>query len=89
MSINYYDPAEKKWHQDWVGGERTILHLRGGMKDGVMVLSDEPASGPGGVLNRITFTPLPDGKVKQEWSISKDRGQTWQTSFFGIYEKQP
>ena len=87
MSINYYDPAVKKWHQDWVGGEGTILHLRGGMKDGVMVLSDEPASGPGAVVNRISFTPMPDGKVKQEWSISKDNGQTWQTSFLGIYEK--
>ncbi len=89
MSINYYDPAGKKWHQDWVGGDGTILHLRGGMKDGVMVLSDEPASGQGALVNRISFTAMPDGKVKQEWSTSKDGGQTWQTSFLGIYEKQP
>ena len=60
MSINYYDPTEKKWHQDWVGGDGTILHLRGGMKDGVMILSDEPASGPGAILNRISLTPMPD-----------------------------
>ncbi len=87
MSINYYDPAEKKWHQDWVGGDGTILHLRGGMKDGVMVLSDEPATGESALVNRISFTPMPDGKVKQEWATSKDNGQTWQTSFLGIYQK--
>ena len=54
-----------------------------------MVLSDEAKSSPGTPRNRITFTPMPDGKVKQEWSISKDRGQTWETSFLGIYTKQP
>jgi len=59
------------------------------MKDGAMVLSDEAKSSPGTPRNRITFTPMPDGKVKQEWSISKDRGQTWETSFLGIYTKQP
>ena len=52
-----------------------------------MVLSDEPASGQSALGNRISFTPMPDGKVKQEWSLSKDNGKTWQTSFLGIYEK--
>ena len=86
MSINYYDPAEKKWHQDWIGGDGTILHLHGGMKNSAMVLSDEAKGGQSALVNRISFTPMPGGKVKQEWSISKD-GQTWQTSFVGIYEK--
>ncbi len=89
MSINYYDESDHQWHQDWVGGDGTILHLHGGLKDGVMVISDEPKSGQSALINRISYTPMPDGKVKQEWSISKDNGQTWQTSFLGIYEKQP
>lgn len=87
MSINYYDPSEKQWHQDWVGGDGTILHLHGGMKDGAMVLGDETKDGQSGLVNRISWTPMSDGKVKQEWSISKDKGQTWETSFVGIYEK--
>src|SRR4051794_19298843 len=33
MSINYYDPTEKHWHQDWVGGDGSILHLAGGLED--------------------------------------------------------
>jgi hypothetical protein len=39
-------------------------------------------------MNRITFTPLPDGKVRQEWATSADKGKTWQVSFLGSYEKQ-
>lgn len=87
MSINYYDAADHEWHQDWVGGDGTILHLHGGLKDGAMVLSGNSASAKGTTLNRITWTPLPGGNVKQEWAASSDDGQTWQTAFVGIYEK--
>jgi hypothetical protein len=89
MSINYYDATEKRWHQDWVGGDGTILHLRGNPKGGAMVLSGESKGARGTIINRITWTPLPDGKVKQEWETSTNTGKSWKTSFVGIYEKQP
>lgn len=88
MSINYYDPAERQWHQDWVGGDGAILHLRGGLQDGAMVLSGDTQSREGRVINRITWTPLPNDRVKQEWAISSDDGKTWQTSFVGLYDPQ-
>ena len=53
-----------------------------------MVLSGQSKTTRGVVLNRITWTPLPDGKVEQEWRISPDNGRTWEISFVGIYEKQ-
>lgn len=87
-SLNYYDADDGQWHQDWVGGDGTILHLRGGLKEGAMVLSGETKSSKGKLINRITFTPLPDGKVRQEWATSGDDGHTWQISFLGSYEKQ-
>lgn len=86
-SINYYDAADQQWHQDWVGGDGTILHLRGGLKDGVMILSGDTKGQKGPIENKVSYTPLPDGKVKQEWLISDDGGKTWQTTFLGIYEK--
>ena len=89
MSINYCDAVDHQWHQDWVGGDGMILHLHGGVKDGAMVLSGNSASAKGTVMNRITWTPLPGGKVKQQWSTSSDHGGSWQTAFVGIYEKQP
>ncbi len=88
MSINYYDPADHEWHQDWVGGDGTILHLHGGLKGDAMILSGETNSAKGPIRNRITWTPLPEGKVKQEWSTSPDNGSTWQSAFVGIYERQ-
>jgi hypothetical protein len=86
MSINYYDPEDRKWHQDWVGGDGTILHLAGGLVRDAMVLSGVTKSGKGMTLNRITWTTLPGGKVKQEWSTSDDDGKSWHASFVGIYE---
>ena len=88
MSINYYDASDHEWHQDWVGGDGTILHLHGGIKGDAMILSGETKGARGTIINRITWTPLPDGKVKQEWSTSSDNGANWQTAFVGIYEKQ-
>lgn len=88
MSINYYDPTHHKWHQDWVGGDGTILHLRGELVGKAMVLSGEVKTAKGTSLNRIIWTPLDGGKVKQEWSTSSDDGKRWQISFVGIYEKQ-
>lgn len=89
MSINYYDGADKQWHQDWVGGDGTILHLHGGLKAGAMVLVGESKGTRGTVINRITWTALPDGKVKQEWATSTNNGAKWQIAFVGSYEKQP
>jgi hypothetical protein len=89
MSVNYYDPGDRKWHQDWVGGDGIILHLHGELESSAMILSGRVNSAEGTVLNRITWTALPDGKVKQEWDTSGDDGRTWQTSFVGIYEKRP
>jgi hypothetical protein len=86
-SINYYDIADHEWHQDWVGGDGMILHLHGGLKNGAMVLSGDTKSTKGRSIHRITWTPLPDGKVKQEWMISVDNGNNWQSAFVGIYEK--
>jgi hypothetical protein len=78
MSINYFDPQNTHWHQHWVGSDGLILHLQGALRDGAMVLSSE--------TNRIAWTHLPDGKVKQEWTTSDDAGKTWKTSFTGFYE---
>ncbi len=88
MSVNYYDPDEKKWHQDWVGGDGIILHLQGSLEGKAMVLSSSTRTEKGTLMNRIIWTPLADGKVTQEWATSIDDGKTWQIGFFGTYAKQ-
>jgi len=88
-SISYYDSADHKWHQDWVGGDGTILHLHGEFAGGAMVLSEQSRTAKGTRLDRTVWTPRSDGKVKQEWTTSADDGRTWQIIFVGIYERQP
>jgi len=87
MSINYFDPDGGKWHQHWVGGDGTILHLEGGLVGNAMVLTGTTKSAKGMVLNRVIWTPLTDRKVKQEWTASEDDGHTWNVVFVGTYEK--
>lgn len=84
-SLSFYDAARGKWHQTWIDNQGEPLYLDGGFADGKMVLSGEA---PDGTLNRITWTPRPDGSVQQLWDVSKDGGKTWQVGFDGLYTKK-
>jgi hypothetical protein len=91
MSLNFYDPADRRWHQSWMGSEGGALRLVGGLKGSAMVLASDPVVRPGGtaVVNRITWTPLADGTVHQLWEVSRDGGRGWQVVFDGKYVRAP
>jgi hypothetical protein len=82
-SYNWYDRASDRWQQIWIDSQGGSLHLAGHWQDGAMVLSSLP--GQAGPRQRITWTPLADGTVRQHWQQSKDGGQRWETLFDGIY----
>jgi hypothetical protein len=82
-SLNTYDASRKQWRQFWVGGG--LLEISGGLVDGRMVLSGESEIGGPKALNRITWTPNPDGSVRQFWEQSSDEGKTWKPAFDGLY----
>lgn len=86
MSINTYDSRLGKWTQRWVGVGAT-LWLEGGIEDGRMVLAGTSprSTSRGEVLDRITWTPLPDGRVRQVWEVSADGGKSWRADFVGYY----
>ena len=88
-SLNTYVRADGKWHQVWVGMGGGILHLIGELKDGAMVLEGE-SPGPNNttVRNRVTWSKLPDRRVRQHWQTSADAGRTWSTSFDGYYTRR-
>lgn len=88
LSLNTYDAARGKWTQRWVGAG-TTLWLEGGLDDGNMVLAGMPprASQQGAVLDRITWTPLPDGRVRQVWEVSPEAEEGWREVFRGFYER--
>ena len=47
-----------------------------------------PAPNNTSVINRVTWTPLPDGRVRQFWQTSNDGGKTWTAGFDGFYSKK-
>lgn len=83
-SLNFWDPTTERWHQTWIDNQGQPLHLDGGLVDDSMVLSGSA----GGSHQRITWTPLTDGRVRQHWESSTDGGTTWTTAFDGYYSKR-
>lgn len=85
ISLNFYDPNRRQWHQTWIdNGGAPILHS-GGIVDGSMVLIDDPE---GDNRNRTTWTPNADGTVRQHWERSTDGGESWTTVFDGLYRRR-
>jgi hypothetical protein len=95
-SFNVYDIPTKQWHQFWVDAtgtnwlssdkEGNPVTLRGGIRDGAMVMVSHPDTLPSIGHNRATWRPLPDGGVRQTFESSTD-GKTWTVSFDGYYKK--
>lgn len=90
-SLNFWEPATRRWNQLWVGGAGPILRLEGDYHDGAMELSGKSArqTPRGAVLDRLRWTPGADGTVEQVWLISTDGGTSWRETFRGIYRKKP
>lgn len=88
-SFNVYDPATKRWKQRWVDTSGLILELEGEFRDGAMRLEGETANADGSrVMHKLTFYPLPDGRVRQHWQQSRDGGATWVDAFDGLYVRK-
>lgn len=85
-SLNYYDPDDGRWTQVWVGERGLRLRLEGGVEGTSMVLSGERTVDGKRIRDRITWTPRPDGTVRQAWETSVDGGG-WETSWVGIYRR--
>jgi hypothetical protein len=89
QSFNFYEAVTGRWSQVWVASTGNVLRLSGRFDGHSMTLEGE--SGPPNgrrTLNRIVWTPQPDGRVRQVWSVSQDKGATWQSSFDGWYRRK-
>lgn len=87
-SYNAYDARRGVWHQTWVDSTGDLLLLEGRFVDGRMVLEGLQKGADGKPLhNRITWTPLAGGKVRQRWETSPD-GKQWSVSFDGVYSRR-
>ena len=85
-SWNYYNTQNGKWEQVWMA-QGNALKLEGGLVNGAMRLEGRRAPAPSQpeVLNRITYTPLDNHRMRQLWDTTSDGGKTWQVAFDGVY----
>lgn len=87
-SFNIFNNADKKWHQTWVSDKGNLTHYVGGHVDGKMVLDSESVVNGKKVINRMTFSKLADGSVRQHGETSSDERKTWATTFDFTYVKK-
>ena len=88
QSINYYHPGRDEWHQLWHDAGASIIDIRGGMQAPSMVLNGTILYLQDGREKgfRGTWTPLPDGRVRQYFEEQDDAGE-WQPWFEGFYSR--
>jgi hypothetical protein len=79
-SLNIYVPSTKQWEQFWIDSSGTRAHFAGGWNGKTMVLT-----GDWGQLTRMTYTPNPDGSVRQLVEQSTDKGKTWTAAYDFTY----
>lgn len=87
-SLNVYNRANKQWQQFWLGAGGGVLELAGGIVGGNMVLTGEHKVRGQSTMEKITWTPNPDGSVRQHWEQSTDGGKNWTDAFDGIYRRK-
>jgi hypothetical protein len=88
-SFNVYNAAKGKWQQTWVDNSGGVLELTGEYRDNQMRFAGETKRSDGKViLERLTFTKLGDGGVRQFWEQSADGGKTWAVVFDGTYVRK-
>ena len=87
-SFSLWDVRDGKWHQTWVDTRGGITHYTGGLEGDKMVLVAETVSPTGQKgLTRMSYSKLPDGRVRQHGEGSSDGGKTWNTVYDFKYVK--
>ncbi|MDP9142083.1 MAG: hypothetical protein M3O62_14995 [Pseudomonadota bacterium] len=86
-SLNIYDASRKLWHQTWVDNSGLLLILEGSFNGKSMVLEGQTAGDAQPTKHRITWTPNPDGTVRQLWESTDEKG-SWAVAFDGLYSKR-
>lgn len=84
-SLSFFEASSGRWRQLWIDSQGRPLELVGGPVDGGMVLEDRSREG---VIDRVSWTKIEGGRVRQHWQRSQDGGESWTTVFDGTYTRR-
>jgi hypothetical protein len=87
-SFNFYSPDDKKWHQIWIATGAGVLDMTGDFEGKALHYEGVVQGNGRKALQKLTFTPLDDGRVHQYWEQSTDDGKTWTVAFDGYYNRR-
>jgi len=88
QSFSIYDAPRRVWHQTWVDSAGLLLLLEGRIQDGKLVLEGQTTETDGRkIKHRISWTPSPDGSVRQLWESAAPNGD-WTAAFDGKYTRK-
>ena len=79
-SFSFFDGDDGKWHYVWVDNLGAFEIFTGNMIGQSMVMTGWTTTpSHRRALERMTWTPLRNGRVRQFWQGSTDGGRAWQT----------
>lgn len=88
QSFNLFDAAAGKWKQTWVDDSGGIQEFVGGLDGKRMVYWLRSHDQKGSFTRRLSFTPLPDGRVRQWSERSIDGEKTFTTEYDFFYSRK-
>lgn len=90
QSMNFYDPNRRTWRQVWVSDLGNVLDYRKGeYRDGAMHFEGITIDEAGDTtLQKLVFHDVARDTVRQVFETSADGGETWNTTWVGIYVRR-
>jgi hypothetical protein len=86
-SYNYYNPADSTWNQLWVDSQGGILELKGGIREGAMVLRSQLLDNSGNAPFYHQIRWEQDGaQVIQTWETLDENHRIVALLFKGFYK---
>ena len=84
-SLNKYNPVEDRWEQYYIDNQGMTLHLIGGLVDNKMILHSTQFDSINNfyTVDRITWTPQPNGSVRQLWDRVVDTAENLESIYAG------
>jgi hypothetical protein len=78
----YFDRSDHRWHQLYIADDGWVLRFSGRFEGKALVMTglNTFADGRRG-LQRMTWSMLPDGSLRQFWELSPAGSRRWETLF--------